>query len=88
MFFAEQELALGIVPNARNIHRFVYFAQVRPSVINLTTGRTVNGKSIIGLCSLGLRNGDKVTIETHSKVSQEQADEDLKLVVKWLRGEE
>ena len=86
MFFAEQEITLGIVPNARNIHRFVYFT--RPSVVNLTTDRTVNGKSIIGLCSLGLRNGDKVTIETHSKVSQKQADEDLKLVVNWLRGEE
>lgn len=88
MFFAEQEITLGVIPNARNIHRFVYFTQVRPSMINLTTDRTVNGKSIIGLCSLGLKNGDKVTIEAHSKVSQEQADEDLKLVVKWLRGEE
>ncbi len=88
MFFAKQEITLEIVPNARNIHRFVYFTQIRPSVINLTTDRTVDGKSIIGLCSLGLRSGDKVTIETHSKVSQEQADEDLKLVTKWLRGEE
>ena len=48
MFFAEQEITLGIVPNARNIHRFVYFTQVRLSVVNLTTDRTVNGKSIIG----------------------------------------
>lgn len=72
---------LGIFIGLCILHRYAL-------CVNLTTDRTVNGKSIIGLCSLGLRNGDKVTIETHSKVSQKQADEDLKLVVNWLRGEE
>lgn len=71
----------------RYAHQFVYVTQSLSSEVRLSADRTVNGKSLLGVLSLGIRSGDVLLIETISKLSQEQADEDLKKIVDFLNGD-
>lgn len=72
----------------RYAHQFVYVTQSLSSEIQLSTDRTVNGKSLLGVLSLGVKKGDVLNITVSSKLSREQADEDLNKVLKFLNGDD
>lgn len=73
---------------SRYAHQFVYLTQNIPSEIQLTTDRTVNGKSLLGVLSLGIKKGDVLNITVSSRLSHEQADEDLNKVLAFLNGDD
>lgn len=88
MFFAENEIITDKISNARGVHHFVFFNQGLPSQVYITTSRTVNAKSILGVCSLCIKDKTNITLTVHSNVSQEQADKDLQKIEHWFNGEE
>lgn len=69
-------------------HQFVYLTQNLSSEIQLTTDRTVNGKSLLGVLSLGIVKGDVLNITVSSRLSQEQADKDLNKVLTFSNGDD
>lgn len=87
MFISTYKLIVTDKLVSRYVHQFVYVTQSLSSEVKLSADRTVNGKSLLGVLSLGIRSGDVLLIETISKLSQEQADEDLKKIVDFLNGD-
>lgn len=87
MFISTYKLIVTDKLVSRYVHQFVYVTQSLLSEVKLSADRTVNGKSLLGVLSLGIRSGDVLLIETISKISQEQADEDLKKIVDFLNGD-
>lgn len=55
----------------RNLYNFVYFSRNIQSQIYITkNGRTVNGKSILGLLSLDIKEKDIVSISCDGQKSE------------------
>lgn len=72
--------------NGRMIHALVYFMQGLGSSIYFTINdRTVNGKSMIGVLSLGINKGDSIKI---SVVNDDElvGEEELLRIALYIRG--
>lgn len=88
MFISTYKLIVTDKLVSRYVHQFVCITQSLLSEIQLSTDRTVNGKSLLGVLSLGVKKGDVLNITVSSKLSREQADEDLNKVLKFLNGDD
>lgn len=72
--------------NGRMIHSLVYFTQgLGSSIYFAINDRTVNGKSMIGVLSLGINKGDSIKI---SVVNDDEVvgEEELLRIVLYIRG--
>lgn len=72
--------------NGRMVHALVYFMQGLGSCVYFTINdRTVNGKSMIGVLSLGINKGDSIKI---SVVNDDElvGEEELLRIALYIRG--
>ena len=48
----------------------------------------INAKSILGIISINIKNGNKFNVVACNPLSQEEADDDMNKVIELLLGEE
>lgn len=70
--------AKNFVANTTNIKSNLYF---------IVGDREINAKSILGIISINIMNGDEFDICVDSSVSQECAENDINKVIELLMGD-
>lgn len=70
-------VAMNFVANLVKVKSSVYFA---------LKDREINAKSVLGIISINIKNGDEFTITTRSVISQLDAENDINQVVEFLNG--
>lgn len=71
-------LAKNLVAEVTHIKSNVYF---------IIGNREINAKSILGIISINIMNGDEFDVCVDSPISQECADNDINKIIKLLMGD-
>lgn len=62
-------------------------AHIKSNLYFIVGDREINAKSILGIISINIMNGDEFDICVDSSVSQECAENDINKVIKLLMGD-
>lgn len=60
---------------------------IKSNLYFIVGGREINAKSILGIISINIMNGDKFDVCVDSSVSQECAENDMDKVIELLMGD-
>lgn len=88
MFTTKKTIIANKDITPRFIKNFVAkITHIKSNVYFIMGNREINAKSILGIISINIMNGDKFDICIDSSVSQECAENDMDKVIELLMGD-
>lgn len=88
MFTAKRTITANKDIASRFAKNFVAkITHIKSNVYFIMGNREINAKSILGIISINIMNGDKFDICIDSSVSQECAENDMDKVIELLMGD-
>lgn len=88
MFVSQRTILSPYDFTSKTTSRFVSgILTIKSALYIATSDKNVSAKSILGLLVADIKKGDAICVQSSNNQSQEQADDDLKMVLKTLQGD-
>ena len=88
MFTAKRTITANKDITPRFIKNFVAnITNIKSNLYFVVDGREINAKSILGIISVNIKNGDEFEVYINNSISQEYAENDMNKVIERLMGD-
>ena len=89
MFTVEKKITANKDISPRFAKNFVSdIANIKSNIYFVVEYKGINAKSILGIISINIKNGNKFNVVVCNPLSQEEADDDMNNVIELLLGDE
>lgn len=89
LFTVEKKITANKDISPRFAKNFVSdIANIKSNIYFVIEDKDINAKSILGIISINIKNGNKFNVVVCNPLSQEEADDDMNKVIELLLGEE
>ena len=88
MFTAKRTITANKDITPRFIKNFVAnITNIKSNLYFVVGDREINAKSILGIISVNIKNGDEFEVYVNNSISQEYAENDMNKVIERLMGD-
>ena len=88
LFTVEKKITANKDISPRFAKNFVSdIANIKSNIYFVVEDNGINAKSILGIISINIKNGNKFNVVVCNPLSQEEADDDMNKVIELLLGE-